>query len=120
MTRYRLRRRDRLRRAAEFRRVFSQGRRQDDSILRVYACGNGLEYSRLGLSVSRRLGGALRRNRLKRLLREAFRLCRAELPVGLDLVLIPRSPNIPSLHELCESLPALVRAAQRALRRANR
>ena len=51
---------------------------------------NELTYSRLGLSVSRKVGNAVARNRWKRLIREAFRLSCAELPVGLDLVVRPQ------------------------------
>jgi len=61
---------------------------------------NGLPHLRLGLSVSRKYGGAVQRNRLRRLYREAFRLTRHEMPVGLDLVLIPRKPEEPPLAEL--------------------
>ena len=49
------------------------------------------------------------RNRLRRLYREAFRLTRHEIPAGLDLVLIPRAAEEPSLAELKRSLPRLVR-----------
>lgn len=88
-----------------------------DPWLIVYACENGLPYLRLGVSVSRKVGGATHRNRLRRLYREAFRLCRHEMPGGLDLVLIPRGPEPPPLHELKRSLPRLVGQVARKLAR---
>ena len=53
------------------------------------------------------MGGAVVRNRWKRLLREAFRLRRDRLPAGVDLVVIPRRPTVPTLPQLLESLPRL-------------
>ena len=67
---------------------------------------------RLGVSVSKDHGGAVRRNKLKRLLREAFRLERHGLPPGVDLVLIPRQrPDDFPLAALREELPRLVHKA---------
>jgi ribonuclease P protein component len=66
-----------------------------------------LPHPRLGISASRRLGGAVVRNRWKRLLREAFRLSRSQLPAGIDLVVIPRQDVEPTLASLLESLPRL-------------
>ena len=86
-----------------------------DGWLIVYACENGLPHLRLGLSVSRKVGQATHRNRLRRLYREAFRLTRHQMPTGLDLVLIPRRPDEPALEELKHSLPRLVRQAARKL-----
>ena len=102
-----------LRRPADFRRVYDRRRSVSDGWLIVYACENGLPHLRLGLSVSRKFGGAVLRNRLRRLYREAFRLTRHEMPTGLDLVLIPRKPDMPTLDQLKKSLPRLVRHAAR-------
>lgn len=97
----------RLRRPAEFDTVFRRRRSASDEIIVVYGCENGLEHARLGLSVSRKVGGAVVRNRWKRLIREAFRINRTNLPAGLDLVVVPRSGAKPSLAALCQSLPRL-------------
>lgn len=109
------RRAEHLRRPADFRRVYDRRRSASDGWLIVYACENGLAHSRLGLSVSRKVGNAVHRNRLRRLYREAFRLTRQELPAGLDLVLIPRRPDEPTLEALKRALPRLVRQAARKL-----
>ena len=104
-----------LRRPADFRRVYDRRRSVSDAWLIVYACENGLPHSRLGLSVSRKFGKAHHRNRLRRLYREAFRLERHQMPAGLDLVLIPRRPDEPSLEGLRRSLPRLVRQVARKI-----
>ena len=111
---FRFRKHEHLRRAADFRRVYDRRRSASDAWLIVYVCPNALPHLRLGLSVSRKFGGAVQRNRLRRLYREAFRLTRHEMPTGLDLVLIPRRPEEPTLEELKRVLPRLVRnVAQR-------
>ena len=86
----------------------------------VHGCENGLDHPRLGLSVSRKVGGAVVRNRWKRLLREAFRLVRRELPRGIDLVVIPRAQVEPELQRLMASLAELARRAERKLQRSRR
>ncbi len=98
-----------LRRPSDFKRVYDRRRSVSDSWLIVYACENGLPHLRLGLSVSRKVGKAHHRNRLRRLYREAFRLSRAHMPTGLDLVLIPRRSEEPPLTTLLHALPKLVR-----------
>src|SRR5579871_4585393 len=104
MPSFRFRKHEHLRRAADFRRVYERRRSVSDEWLIVYACENQLPHLRLGLSVSRKFGNAVHRNRLRRLYREAFRLTRSEMPVGLDLVLIPRKSEAPTLDALKKSL----------------
>ena len=104
-----------LRRPADFQRVYDRRRSVSDHWLIVYARENGLPYSRLGLSVSRKYGGAVQRNRFRRLCREAFRLTRHELPRGLDLILIPKEGAEPALRQLQESLNRLVQSLARRM-----
>lgn len=105
----------RIRRNADFQRVYRQRCRASDHRLLACGCPNGLAHARLGLSVSRKLGGAVVRNRWKRLLREAFRLVRARLPSGVDLIVIPRPGVEPDLPGLLESLPLLAERLARRL-----
>ena len=90
-------RRRRLSRSAEFERVYRQGRSKGNRFLVLYAFaraeGDGRPDGsgpRLGLSVSRRVGGAVERNRVKRVLREAFWEEAERLPAGSDYVVVAR------------------------------
>jgi ribonuclease P protein component len=114
---FRLPKEHRLSRPADFRRVFDRKRSVSDAWLIVYGCENGQPYNRLGLSVSRKHGPAVHRNRLRRLYREAFRLTRYETQTGFDLVLIPRQSAEPELAALKHSLPNLVNSLARRLAR---
>jgi ribonuclease P protein component len=107
---FRFRKSEHLLRPADFRRVFEKRRSVSDEWLVVYGCENDLDRLRLGLSVSRKVGPAVFRNRLRRLYREAFRLTRSTMPTGIDIVLIPRTPKEPTLDALKKSLSGLVRA----------
>ena len=85
----------RLLKASEFNRVFKQGRRLSQTELtlayRVRPSRDGKLYPpRLGLSVSKKVGGAVQRNLLKRRFREIFRLNQARMLWGVELVVIPR------------------------------
>jgi len=80
----------RLRRERDFDRVFAEGKVIRTKELIVRAAPNGLGFPRLGLSVGKAVGNAVIRNRVKRVLREAFRLNKHLLPGGYDLVVVPR------------------------------
>ena len=101
---------------ADFQRAYREGSRAKGATLIVVARSNGLEHSRLGLSVGRACWkSAVKRNRVKRVWREAFRLERAELPRGFDLILIPAANKLEP--ELAPTRTELVAIAARAVAR---
>jgi ribonuclease P protein component len=84
----------RLSRSAEFDRVYRQGRSVANRYLVLYTFprGGDAEPARIGLSVGRKVGGAVERNHLKRLLREACARHVGALPAGHDVVVLARGP----------------------------
>jgi ribonuclease P protein component len=109
------RRHERISDPRHFRRAFERRRSVADDVLVIYGAENGLDHARLGISVSRKkIRRANRRNHFKRLVREAFRLSKDELPAGIDLVVVPRGPELTFAHAR-QALPNLAQAIARRL-----
>jgi ribonuclease P protein component len=105
-----------LRRPQDFQQIYDRGQRAGDAHLLAFALPNALPYCRLGLSVSKKHGTAVWRNLKRRRLKEAYRILQHDLPVGLDLVLVPRQRDDSTLQDYCKSLLALTGRLARKLR----
>lgn len=105
----------RIVRGQDFQRVYREGSRAKGALMTVAVAPNQLPHPRLGLSIGRRVWkSAVRRNRVRRLFREAFRLEQGALPPGVDVVLIGSVPQVePELEATRRELVALAAKAWR-------
>jgi len=105
-----VRRRYRLRSKERFQQVRRQGRSYKHRLVILVALPNDLAYSRFGFTASRRIGNAVKRNRARRLMREAVRLRLDDIKPGWDVVFIARKPIVnATFHQVqaaCEQLLA--------------
>jgi ribonuclease P protein component len=101
----------RLRKRADFDRVYRQGRRHFGAHLSLFFLAGAEGGARVGLTVARALGGAVERNRIKRRLRAAVRLHYPALPPGVDVVINPRKSVLRvEFAELCQEVASAFRA----------
>jgi ribonuclease P protein component len=97
-----------LRLPAQFQAVYEAKTRESRGPLTVYGLPNTLGHPRLGMSVSRKVGTAVRRNRIRRLIRESFRLLQHDLPRGYDWVVVVRPHEPLILAEYQKLLQAML------------
>lgn len=116
MTSLRFRPHQHIRSTKHFDRVFRQGSRARSDLMVVAVAPNGFEHSRLGLSVGKRIWkSAVKRNYIRRVFREAFRIEQHSLPAGYDIVLVPAQPKL--VPDLTEARAQLVAMSKKAAKR---
>ncbi|MEE2819218.1 MAG: ribonuclease P protein component [Planctomycetota bacterium] len=97
---------ERIRKRVEFERVFKKGKRKTVGPLLMYTLDSEFPYARIGFSIPKRVGNAVKRNKIRRRCREAFRLMKSELPSNLDIVLSVRPHDVLSVDEYQDYISA--------------
>jgi len=123
--RFRLSKKQRLRKRPEYLACYTRGKRYFSKRFILFALPRAMDGqgARLGTAVSRKIGKSVRRNRLKRLLREFFRLHQEEMDRDVDLVIVPKKGiDVRSIRysDLEEDLGPAVRRIMNDLARNNR
>jgi len=100
-----LTKKERVLKRADFIDISVHGHRLRTENFTVIAQPNGGDITRLGIAVSKRVGNSVKRNRVKRLIREFFRLHKHSIPTGYDVVIIPlQKIEAPSFSKVCDEL----------------
>jgi len=111
--------RDRVKRGDDFTEILRGGAFAADDVLVVNVRRSDLAaggaWSRIGITIPKKTGPAVVRNRWKRWIREAFRTQRTSIPVGLEIIVRPKRDAIGSFDAIARSLPLTVRRASRKL-----
>ncbi len=99
-----------VRKGWEYQRVYDGGKRVHGTGFSLIILDNGLAWNRLGISIHRRLRGAVKRNRLKRIIRESFRRNRTLFPPSADIVITVRSDfTLNHPEEICSAVQRLLK-----------
>lgn len=106
-----------LRSSRDFARIYELRQRAGDDYLLLFGAPNDLGYTRIGLSVSKRHGNSVRRHRLRRLIREGYRLAQHEVVEGWDLICIPRADSCATTDDFRRSF---IRLSGKLNKRQNR
>jgi len=90
MKKYSLTKGEKVLKSSEYRNILKGGKSRSTEHFRIFICPNSINKQRLGITASRRVGSAVKRNRIKRLLREFFRLHKTCFPPSSDIVFIAK------------------------------
>lgn len=93
----------------DFQRMYSKGKSQAHPLLVLYVMRNRLGYTRMGITCSKKVGNAVKRNRAKRIIRAAYRHAEPQLECGYDVVLVARTRT--TTAKSTELIPVLLRQA---------
>jgi ribonuclease P protein component len=94
-----------VRKKQDYTRIYAQGVRRYSERFTIITCRNETGARRLGMTVSKKVGNAVQRNRIKRLLREFFRLNKSRLPASQDIVIIAKRGILPLTYsDVCREL----------------
>lgn len=103
---------NKLKKSWEFQRVYKKGKKYWDTYFVVYVYNAQLTQPRLGITVSKKVGKSVQRNRVKRLIRETFRRIKSELHPQYDIVVVGRTAACKlSVNQVYDSLSKLFRRA---------
>lgn len=95
---------------SEFKEVYQTGKSYANKFLIMYVKKNGLQYNRLGISVSKKVGNSVIRHRVTRLIRESYRLSEEQIMNGFDIVVVARvSANGRNYSEIDSALMHLIK-----------
>ncbi len=89
-----------------FLQVYKKGRRSYHKNFTLYYLPNEFDYNRLGIKTGKKLADAVKRNRIRRLVRESYRLLEPEIKIGYDLIFVAKE-NCLSADSLCETMEAM-------------
>ena len=106
---------ERIRKRDDFERVFQQGKRLRSGPIFARWVPNGLDHPRMAVAIRTAFGNSPQRNRAKRLLREAYRLNKHEMPAGIDIIFLPsydwNAPHLTQLEEAMRHIAGMMRRA---------
>lgn len=119
--RFRFPKRNRITARSSFVDAYRHGGKSRGDGLLIHALPNGLKRNRLGVSIGRKYGKAVVRNKIRRLLKESFRLVNPNLPKGYDIVCVPlKGWPLPAFDQLAPLFGRVVRSAMAKCRKRKR